>query len=45
VDAAYQWELPATGRVGHSELAAGEYSNSVTQVNVQWLNLTVKYGF
>jgi long-chain fatty acid transport protein len=45
VDAAYQWELPATGRVRQSELAAGEYSNSVTAVDVQSLSLTVKYGF
>jgi long-chain fatty acid transport protein len=45
LDASYQWELPATGRVRQSELAAGEYSKSTTEVNVQWLNLTMTYGF
>jgi long-chain fatty acid transport protein len=45
VDAAYQWELPATGRVRQSELAAGEYSNSTVEINVQWFSLTAKYQF
>ncbi len=45
IDAAYQWELPATGGVRHSDLAAGEYSHSSTEVNVQWLSLTTKYEF
>ena len=45
IDAAYQWELPATARVRHSDLAAGEYSNSATEINVQWFSLTVKYQF
>ena len=45
VDAAYQWELPATGRVNHSGLAAGEYSNSVTEVDVQWISVTTTIGF
>ena len=45
IDAAYQWQLPATARVRHSSLAAGEYSDSVTEVNVQQFNLTVAYKF
>ncbi len=44
-DAAYQWQLPATARVRRSALAAGEYSDSVTEVNVQQFNLTVGYQF
>ena len=45
VDAAYQWQLPATGRVRRSDLAAGEYSDSVTEVNVQQFNLTLTYKY
>ena len=45
VDAAYQWQLPATGRVRQSDLAAGEYHNSVTEVNVQWIGLTTTISF
>ena len=45
IDAAYQWQLPATARVDHSALAAGEYSRSVTEVNVQQFNLTLGYEF
>ena len=45
VDAAYQWELPATGRVHHSDLAAGEYSNSVTEIDVQWISLSTTISF
>ncbi len=45
VDAAYQWELPATARVGRSGLAGGEYSRSVTEVDVQWFSLTATVGF
>ena len=45
IDAAYQCELPATARTRHSELAAGEYSDSVTEINVQWLSLSAKYEF
>ena len=44
-DAAYQWELPATGRVRQSDLAAGEYSQSVTEVDVQRFSLTATVGF
>lgn len=45
VDAAYQWELPATGRVRDTRLAAGEYANSVVEINIQQLNVTVGYVF
>ncbi len=44
-DAAYQWQIPATARVGHSALAAGEYSNSVTEVHIQTLNVTAGISF
>lgn len=44
-DAAYQWELPATGRVRQSDLAAGEYSNSVVEVDIQRISLTATVGF
>ena len=45
LDAAYQWQVPATARVGRSALAAGEYSGSVVEVSVQQFNLTVGYAF
>lgn len=45
VDAAYQWELPATGDVRQSDLAAGEYSDSSTRVSVQWLGVTTEVDF
>ena len=45
IDAAYQWQVPATARVGRSGLASGEYSDSVIEVNVQQFNLTVGYSF
>lgn len=45
VDAAFQWELPATGSVGESDLAAGEYSFSSTRVGVEWLGLTTEVEF
>ena len=45
LDAAYQWQLPATGRVRRSGLAAGEYSGSVTEVDVQRLSLTTSISF
>ena len=44
-DAAYQWEVPATARVGHSDLAAGEYSNSVTSVYIQWVSLSARVEY
>lgn len=44
-DASYQWELPAAGRVRRSDLAAGEYSNSVTEVDVQRVSLTSTFHF
>ena len=45
IDGAYQWQLPATGRVRRSELAAGEYTNSTTEIDVQWFRLSAKYKF
>ena len=45
VDAAYQWQVPATARVGRSALAAGEYSQSVTEVHTQLVNVTAAVTF
>ena len=45
LDIAYQWQLPATGRVNRSALAAGEYSNSVTEVHIQVVNVTAAVSF
>ena len=45
VDAAYQWQIPATERVGRSALAAGEYSDSVTEVHIQLINVTASVSF
>ncbi len=45
LDAAYQWQLPATERVGRSALAAGEYSGSVTEVHIQTFNVTAGVSF
>ncbi len=44
-DAAYQWQIPATQRVNRSALAAGEYSNSVTEVHTQLINVTAAVSF
>ena len=45
IDAAYQWQLPATERAGRSALAAGEYSDSVTEVHIQMINVTAAVTF
>lgn len=45
LDAAFQWRLPATGRVRTSDLATGEYSNSVTEVTTESINLTASMDF
>lgn len=45
VDAACQWELPATGNVSQSDLAAGEYSASSTRVSIEWLGVTAEVDF
>lgn len=45
VDAAFQWELPATGSVRESDLASGEYSNSSTRVGVEWFGITTEVDF
>ncbi len=44
-DAAYQWQVPATARVNRSDLAAGEYSNSVTSVTIQWVGLSARLEY
>jgi long-chain fatty acid transport protein len=45
VDAAYQYSLPASQRVGTSALQAGEYSNSRTAVSVHLIALTLGVNF
>lgn len=45
VDAAYQYSLPASQRVGVSALQAGEYSNSKTEVSVHMVALTFGMNF
>ena len=45
VDAAVQWQLPATGRTRRSDLAGGEYSDSSTEVSVEWIGLTTRVDF
>ena len=44
-DLAYQYDLPVTHHVGTSALLDGEYSNSSTQVAINWLALTLSYRF
>ena len=45
IDAYFQWQIPATARVRTSGLASGEYSDSVTEINVEQFGLTVKVAF
>jgi hypothetical protein len=45
VDAAYQWELPATRSVGTSDLVNGEYSNSSVTVSIQTVTLSAGIKF
>jgi long-chain fatty acid transport protein len=45
VDAAWQWDLPATRRVGASELLSGEYSASAVTVDVHWFGLTFGWSY
>jgi long-chain fatty acid transport protein len=45
IEAAYQYDLPATGRVGQSALHSGEYSGSRTTVQVHQWALTFRLGF
>ena len=44
-DLAYQCDLPVNHHVGTSALEAGEYSNSSTEVQVNWLALTMGVHF
>ena len=45
LDAAYQYDLPASRSVGVSALRSGEYSNSRVEVDVHTLALTARYRF
>jgi long-chain fatty acid transport protein len=45
VDAAYQYSLPASQRVGTSALQAGEYSNSKTEVSIHMVAMTFGMNF
>jgi hypothetical protein len=44
-DLAYQYDLPVTRNVGASGLLSGEYSNSSTEVGIQWIALTTSIRF
>ncbi len=44
-DASYQWQIPATARVGRSDLADGEYSGSVTSVYIHAVSLTARMEY
>ena len=44
-DAGYQWQVPATARVGRSDLAAGEYSGSVTSVYIHAVSITARMEY
>lgn len=44
-DMAYGYDLPMTRNVQNSTLLSGEYSNSSTQVAVNWLALTMSFKF
>jgi long-chain fatty acid transport protein len=45
IAAAYQFSFPATTRIGQSELAGGEFSNSRTQVEAHWFGITTGFRF
>jgi long-chain fatty acid transport protein len=45
IDAAYQYDLPATQNIGPSGLRAGEYSNSSVEVSAQEFALTTTVHF
>ncbi len=45
IDVAYQYELPATARVGRSNIRAGEYSNSSVNTEVHWLGVSASVPF
>ena len=44
-DAAYQCDLPVNHHVGTSGLLDGEYSNSSTEVQINWFALTMRVNF
>jgi long-subunit fatty acid transport protein len=44
-DLAYQCDLPVNHHVGTSALEAGEYSNSSTEVQINWFALTMRVHF
>jgi long-subunit fatty acid transport protein len=41
VDLGYQYDLPATQRVGTSDLRSGEYSGSKVETSLHWVSLSV----
>lgn len=45
IDAAYQWDLPITRSVGHSDLLDQEYSESQTRIGIHWVTLTTSVHF
>jgi long-chain fatty acid transport protein len=45
VDLGYQYDIPASRRVGTSALLSGEYSNSRTEVGIHSVGLTGSYRF
>lgn len=45
VDLGWQWQLPATQRVGQSRLLDGEYSNTSLTISAHVLQLTTGVEF
>ena len=45
VDAAWQYDLPASRTIGTSALRSGEYSNSRVEVDIHTAALTGRYRF
>lgn len=45
IDVGYQYDVPATRRVGTSDLLSGEYSGTRTEVEVHWLSITTSIRF
>lgn len=45
LDAAYQYDLPASRSIGTSALRSGEYSNSRIEVDLHTVALTARYRF
>lgn len=45
IDFAYQYDLPATGRVDVSALRSGEYSRSELDLSIHWIGFTTSIRF